>query len=305
MSTIPSSIQLIQSIVIKVEDTPELLNTSFRPFFEQTTQTKDWFEFQELAQKNPSYALFVTYFQLIVLTVLTMHQGILMPSIARIKNETSGISIHWKNGIKDTMEWGIVSKDWINFCNYVQKNVIKSAQQTTLFAFILQCFKPIQHYTDALLNCSTHLENTLKMKRLSDVSLFSVSFYLILSSLPHNLLNNLFLDISSAIPSQSEAYLLSIKKTLETPSLNEKHLMEKLNQFYNLFIEKNNPFLKELVQQLSSQSIELALKNPNHFSVISKHLLTLSNLQILPRLQLYTLFLTHFQKQIELVHNNH
>ena len=92
--------------------------------------------------------------------------------------------------------------------------------------------------------------------------------------------------------------LKPVPEKLETPEAAvavKIQLVEKVKLYFELYFYQNAPIIKDITQEKTAEFMTSLFKNEDVIRVMKNNLNQIRDFQIIPRINIYTLYLNHLQ----------
>jgi hypothetical protein len=236
-------------------------------------------------------------FQGVCLASLSLHGGVLIPSVKKIDYTFPTIKIYWASGIKDQFDFGKADEPFLRFFAYLQKKLWKRVIHTEFsLSVFYELILTITRYCQQLTLCNTSIETVLSQdildSSLSDLPLSLDIYFLIISSLPVRDLNAFFLFLHHFLPDnlfikQDNGTKINAAHFFQTSSEDIHFLMQKIDIYLRLFSTPDTPILQVITQQKTKEYLSKLLMNKESLNQVRETLTHIREQQILTRLRLY------------------
>ena len=268
--------------------------------------SQDAIEFDELlSQARPldelpafkTAAPLVTYIQLLLLATISMMGGISTPQITYIHQQDEQVSIGWKQN-KYVIELGKYNRKMTEFINQVGTQLLskKKYQYPLTLEFLTNIHHLLKQYSQNIQDSISRLQEiisnqnqlVLTLKNNQDPDLF----FIILSSLPSDSLNALYLHIQNFFDPElhlknTQGTQLHIKYLFQMPTNDIHFLIEKLKIHFNLYFFSETPEIRDTIQKETHLYLEKILMNKDVREETIDHIIDVKKNQLEIRQQLY------------------
>lgn len=251
----------------------------------------------------------IRHIQTLMLACLSMIGGIHIPVIFDLRANPKQCRITWDSGTTDSFQFGILDTTFQTFSKYFQQRVFGHPSATHHIP--ASFFEPMKHLLESYGLILNALDNRLKpllVSRGAMLTLFDKPFnqdllFILISSLPSEQMNALFLHIQSYFPHDLEVTTPSGNKVnvcsmLETPSTNTEYLIEKTHVYLDLYFSGNYPIIREITQQKTKEFLKKSLQHQATYNETSETLRRLKNNHVDSRLELYTFLSQHLGRLV-------
>ncbi|NBV83351.1 hypothetical protein EBR57_04430 [bacterium] len=236
--------------------------------------------------------------QTLLLTTLTMFEGVGTPSIAGVNQTKDGITIRWVGASSDTLTWGVANDAFIRFSHYVAQRVLgrpNARNKTTLPTQLLPAISTrLAYYLSALEITEKRLiliQTDIRRGLEGDVDL--VFLFILLSCLPLDQLNALFLHIQQFLPDDLKIKSASGQSVMVSqlfqPATDVRFMVEKTSLYMDLFTTPQLPIIREITRAKTVDYFQKLMQATSVRDGVLENLRAIVSLQISPRTQLYTL----------------
>lgn len=307
--SLPKAVHLFKSITTHLDPLQTLFSNKKNDLkiFANIIYAEPQLNLNKAFYNNQNYVLFL---QLCMLLSLSMYGGIYIPCIKSCKFKQDSIQILWENNIKDTFNFGQITKNFLYFSLSFQnrlssKKLKKNHLPNTLFQGMYQF---IYSYQKILIECKNRFEKLIH-KTSSIQQLCKTDddlIFLIISSLPCDLISSMLLHIQNYFPSDlmvksPSGHTMKICELFHTPTTDYQYLMEKLNIYLELYYNHQQPIIKEITQQKTLQYIQDLLKNEKTNQFLKETLQQTKEQEIVFRLNLINIF----ANALDIITQNH
>ena len=306
-SSLPKSIALLECIATQCERIEQIL-TPKTPEHHALTQ---WVSTENSFCNTPNIAqseVHIRYIQILLLTGLSMYGGILLSAIQHFNVHQDTIRIGWDSGINDEFTFGQYDHAFLKFYQYYQQRLFQpvianythsSAINPSIFlgvAYYIQSYQIILAAIEKKLNLI--ITNQSKIATLLSDKGQPDLLFIVLSSLPTDQLNALFIYIKNFFPEDltyktPSGNMVNIIIFFQSPSTDMNYLFEKINVYLALYHDKNIPIIQEITHIKTAQFLTKLCQNKTLFESLQTNLKNLLNTQIKARQPLYDLFDHH------------
>lgn len=264
---------------------------------------------QKSLENHPAFSkseLLAQYIQVILLTALTLHGGVLVPSLKQVVLQEKGLVLTWEGGIRDQITLGVFDEAFQKFFKFFQRKVlqVKAPIPEVTLAFLDQTMAFIRQKSMSLVSCSKAIE-TLTSGSSGLIESLEAEFrsdflFTLLSSLPTESLNALFLYLVPFFPEDlniktPQGHVIQVTSLFQAPSVNIQSLLEKTQLYYQLYLSDELPIIREITRSKTREFLKDLLQNPMIYASVSAELKSINTMQLQPRLQLYTCVIKQFE----------
>ena len=256
--------------------------------------------------ENP---LLICHVQTLMLACLSMLGGIHIPIIKDLRANPKQCRITWDSGTVDAFRFGVYDTKFQSFIQYFQQRVFQHPRSSKTLPHSV--FQPMKHLLESygvILNAVNTRLSSLLVSRSALMSLFDHPFnqdllFIVLSSLPTEQMNALFINIQNHFPNELEVATPSGNKVnvcsmLQTQSTNVHYLIEKTHVYLDLYFSGKYPIIREITQQKTKSFLKKALQNQALYEETSDTLKQLKQNHIDVRINLYTFLSQHLGKLV-------
>lgn len=304
--SVPHSISLLFTISSLLNDNGTVLTRYHddQALFQDAVASADTFNEQSDFIQN---RVLVGHLQLLILASLSMYGGVLVPVLRQFSFEDNQFRLVWDNGIVDTFTFQVWDDSFLKFASYYINRLSSKPQpsseiKTTLISGISNYLKS---YVVILESSAKKVELLLKSK--SDMLFFVKEstdrdlFFILLSSVPSQQMNALFIYVQQFFPHDLEIPMadgirVNVCATFQTPATDVTFLIEKTKIYIDLFFNKKYPIIREITMLKGAEFLTKLLNNSDVYEATRSHLLSLKSAQLDVRLTLYRALITHLDQ---------
>ena len=304
IESLPVSTSLLHAVSYQLQHIDDLLiekSSEYNSFYSTLHSVQDL----AVADSFFSNSKQVIFVQTSMLLVLSMVGGVLVPVINAFSEEEGVVRISWDSGTVDTFTFGKVDDDFLRFFTYFQNRLSSKPQLTKEFPpvvlFGMQQF--LKNYVEILTAVRKRIVLLSKSKQ-EVLSLFNSEvnrdlLFILISSLPTDQINTLFLHVQQFFPEDLEAKTadgksINVVSFFQSSSTDIVYLVEKIKIYLDLYFKKDMPIIKEITRTKTVSFMKELLINDDVYKQISRNLFQIDQLHIDVRLKLYSLFITFF-----------
>lgn len=240
----------------------------------------------------------ISQLQILMLAALSMYGGVMVPYINNVSIRDQTIRITWDTGMVDAFTFGIHDEKFTLFSKYFQSRLSKKAPHSNAIpSKILSGIDQfLQTYLMVLNAVKDRLTPLLKGKQqlinLIQADLNNDLLFIIISSLPAEQMNSLFLYVQQFLPEDLEVKTTKGNKVkvcslFQTPSTDVIFLIEKTKIYLDLYFSGNWPIITEITQGKTKDYLQKALTNQALYEKTLEKITHLVRLQIGARIDLY------------------
>jgi hypothetical protein len=313
MTTLPASLALLHCIAQQCE----VVAPVFTPKTHQHRTLKDWIKTEQGFGESVSLRQseqHVRYIQTLMLIVLSMYGGILIPPIKQFSNTDDRIRILWDSHVVDEFKLGVWDDHFLRFSQYFQNRLSeKPTHCKEIYPVLLKGFQQyLQSYQvilDAVDQRLCHIiGNKLKLMTVLDNEYDRDLVFILLSSLPSEQINALFMYIQSFFPDDltyktESGNTVNVIAMFQTPATDILYLIEKTKLYMELYYDNKLPIIKEITRSKTTEFMKKLMQNDQFFHATQHHLKTLQTIQVDTRKKLYT-FIDRHLSQVMKVNTN-
>jgi hypothetical protein len=300
---LPVSVKILQLLAYTF-DKDEVL---FHKDSKEHQSLKHIFATEDTLNSCPEFAnspLFIRHIQALMLACLSMLGGIHIPVIFDLRANPKQCRITWDSGTTDSFQFGVLDDNFFKFSKYFQQRVFGHPGATKDIPTTF--FEPMKHLLESyglILNALDNRIKPLLVSRGALLTLFDHPFnqdllFILISSLPTEQMNALFLHIQSHFPNDLEVTTPSGNKVnvcsmLQTPSTNTDYLIEKTHVYLDLYFSGKYPIIREITQQKTKDFLKKSLQHQATYDETADTLRRLKHNHVDIRLNLYTFLSQH------------
>jgi len=304
LNTLPFSIEIIQFVANHLQQIEPLFKKSSEEFDQLKTFIKNDVSFKN-NEAFKSTPILVTYVQLLFLLGISMHEGMETPKIKQVKIKDDTISITWDSTINISCTLGTFDKKGRDFLDYAATKLFakKPSSKSLSFKILDNLFHLLSVYVRDLNQSQTRI-NTLLSNQSNIVNFITEEshqdlFFIVLTSLPSDKLNMLYLYIQQFIPEELELNTargnkVLVKSFFELSTQDINLLIEKIKLHFNLFFFYDSPEIKEITQSKTKEFLNQLLDDKSTLDETIENIIQSRDQQIGTRKGLYEAFIkTH------------
>jgi hypothetical protein len=247
---------------------------------------------------------FVTHVQMMMLAGISMLGGFNIPVIRDFQQKDSLIKIQWDGGTTDTFTLGVHDKAFIKFYRYFQTRALQHSNTESkvsphIFGAIKQLTDSYGMILDAVgAKCDAILADKHAIVRVLKTHHNKDLLFILLSCLPSEQLNTLYIHIQQFFPSDLEITLPSGNKVnacslFGTSTTDIAFLIEKTRVYMDLYFSNKLPIIQSITQSKTFDFLDEMTKNTSVFIDTFKQLSLLKENQVNVRVKLYELLSFH------------
>ena len=188
----------------------------------------------------------IAFFQLVILSAISMYGGMAMSELTGISVQDKRITVNWKSGRATTLNLGTHDRDYAQFVKKVASTVFSfQPRWYALDADLIQmCTHLMAKYMvdirTSLLRLQEVFTHRTRLTRIFEAEENLDLFFIVLSSMPSDALNSLYLHISQYLPADlmvesSEGKPVRVQGFFQMPSPDINFMIEKIKVHFNLF----------------------------------------------------------------------
>ncbi len=247
----------------------------------------------------------IIYIQILMLMAISMYSGIFIPSIKTFSSKNNKVTITWDNCLHDTFKFGILDKNFEKFILSYKKLIYpgQNAGKELASSIVARLGRELIYYTIQLKSSQSMLDKIITKKE-SMVEILNNnhtkdSFFIIMSCLPVEELNTLFLYVQQFLPNdltfKLKNHTFNITQLFESPTLDMKSLMQKTIVYFDMYFVANAPIIQEITKSKTTVFMRDLIKKDLVVKKIQENAISLKENQINIRLKLYDIFIKHIQ----------
>ena len=299
--SIPCCIQFFQIVGQLSDRTSDLFSPQHASFKDLSHFIKN----TELPLDIPSYSDALVYFQSLLLLGLTFHKGIFISDVNTIQlDDSDSISILWRNGIKDQFEVGKSSDAFDTFLHsysakvfgaplkssFSLKNIIQNLH-AIIQSYLSQCHQ-IQFKLHQIITKKNQLSSLLSDEMERNI------LFIILSGLPSDQLNALFIHIQQFFPEDlnikaQDGHKINVAPLFESPSTDITYLIYKVRVYLDLYYSGVMPIIQHITRSKTRDYLLEILSNTMIHKNTIENLTQIKESQVDLRVNLYKLYENH------------
>ncbi len=248
----------------------------------------------------------VGYLQSLMLLGMSMHGGIYLPFVKSFTYKEGSVRIHWDSGVQDNFVFGQFDDHFKRFGDYYRTKVFGHTSSSDVFSsdILVKIINQLKRDSQLLNLCYTHLKPLVKQKRplisFIDDTISRELLFIILSGLPTDQLNALFIHIQTFFPADldmrsRDGNKIKIGPFFENPTVDPYYLLEKVIVYFELYFSVNLPIIKEITRSKTHDFLKDILTNTAVERTTRTNIESLVEHQIKARLNLFHLFLKHLE----------
>jgi hypothetical protein len=302
-NVLPPCINILSAITQEIDSIQDIVSSgsvSFQTFRGAIKQPNSFNAYDPFLKSEINIA----YVQILSLLVLSMHGGIFVPAIKIFSYKNRKVNITWDSGVRDSFIFGKFDDDFLNYFQYVQKKVFAKPKATKAIqpSIIKIINQTVLSYIDILVNTDKRIAMLItdkhKLASLLSETLNKDLLFILMSALPQDQLNALFLHIYQFLPEDlsiksKDGHKLSISTIFQTPSSDTHYLLEKVMAYFELYYAGNFPILQHITQSKTKSFLVDLVKNDKVYGQLNENLKSLQKNQVQIRLTTYNFFLKH------------
>jgi hypothetical protein len=302
-SIIPPSINILDIITKKAGE----LDVYFSPRSPEFIQLKKWLKHNQTPDNKEIESDCITYFQLLLLTTLSMHQGIFIPSIRQITDKGKTCEVMWSSGVIDKINYGKFDDQLEKFIQSLKQKVLTQDKNetTTIFSLVSDTQKCLDSYNLLLTKVQKQIDKVLNgrnhFEQLFNDNLSRELVFVLLSCLPPDQMNALFLYLHKFFPEELTCKLpdgmtVKVVPFLQKTSNDLHYLVQKVIIYFELYTDTKKPIIKHITQSKTKEFMVDLMKNPNIKENAMQNLISIKEKQIGTRKHLYKLLKDHLKE---------
>ncbi len=280
------------------------------PFFKNNT--KEYFSLQDRMSLSGTFIKDerfmaspeqIRYFQLLFLIGLSYHGGISVSKIQEVKFKNNHIKVFWEPALFSEWQPGVCDKNFCRFAYAFQKHVLAITNPNDHLpkkvVFLIQNL--IQNYIKKLKKIEEGINKILDLEHLEDMfdeSLDETVLFILISALPVDEINHLFLSIKDYFPedleiSSSQGHSVNVVSLFSQPIVDITLLIERITLYILLYYSEELPIIKIITQSKTKEHIKNKIKKTGIDKSIRAILKDTYAEQVQPRLDLYNFITNH------------
>lgn len=216
----------------------------------------------------------ITFFQLVLLSAISMYGGMALSELQGVSVRGNRITVNWVSGRTSTLTLGSHDRDYDQFSKTVATTVFSlTSKVNRLDAHLIHlCTHLMMKYMLDIRTSLLRLEDVFHQRRQlhkcfeSDENLDL--FFIVLSSLPSETLNNMYMTISKYIPpeltveSSHGRRPIRVQGFFQMPSPDINFMIEKIKVHFNLFYFSEVEEVRDAVHKQTMLQLKEALDKP-------------------------------------------
>lgn len=249
----------------------------------------------------------IAWFQLQLLASLTMFEGLTAPSINQILEKDRKVTIKWVGGFSDSFMFGEYDENFEKFARYFGYRVIglKKLDDGIPATLAISAHNMISKNLETLKKTRTFFEDIISGKltfsEILDNDSHSVAFFVLMASLPSDVLNTLFSTIYSHFPEDlnvktPEGNELDVCDLFGSKTEDLSFLMTKVLIYFTLYFSTEMPIIKEITRTVTKDYFESLLSNTKTNTAIYDMMRSVCSTQFETRIRLLSIFSGHMEK---------
>ncbi|MDA1353618.1 MAG: hypothetical protein O3A01_03995 [bacterium] len=271
-SGLPHSVTLLQFIVDHLEDCQSvfLKNTPASEVVAVLMGDETPFAKESIYKDSTEV---ITFFQLILLSAISMFGGMAMSELGGISVRGKRITVNWVSGRTSTMTLGSHDRDYEQFARAVGSRVFSlQSRMYRLDAGLIQLcthlmVKYMMDIKTSLLRLKEVFNHHRTLYRCFESEENLDLFFIVLSSLPSETLNSLYMHISKYIPpdltvESNQGRTVRVQGFFQLPSPDVNFMIEKIKVHFNLFYFSEVNDVRESVHEQTLIHLKEALSKP-------------------------------------------
>ena len=251
----------------------------------------------------------IRYMQMTLLMGMSMFGGITVTSLSAFTDTEEGVQLTWDSGMSDRFKWGIYDDDFVAFCRYYQDRLSSKPQfrdylPTEIFVGISGFLKSYMVILDAV----EQRINRLLTSKQKFLTLFAEDInrdllFIVMSSLPQDNLNALFIDINQYFPPDFEVLSpdgrrMKLAAIFDNPSVDMEYLLKKVHIYLDLYFNDKMPIIKEITRSKTIAYMAKLFGQSDVFESTQHNILKMKESQLISRKRLYKTFKNHLDALI-------
>lgn len=304
-NTIPTGITLLNAITQQLDPIYQVFQLNSRHYI----ALRESLHSTEPLEENPiflSSAKLITYSQILLLLAIAMHKGLFPPDIHHVTIKTDRCRIQWQNKITDQFQFGFCDESYlkcVKTCRSIllPNQIAEKSLTPKLFAHL---HKELLNQADLLRLTEKKLTRCLEDKT-SLLALIQDKenrdlLFIIISALPKETLNALFLFLNQFLPEDLNLTVnfktFNIPQLFSTPTQDSLALMQKTIVYFDLYFSVRIPIIQEITKLKTTEFLRESLRNTQTIEDVHNHIQELITHQIGTRLKLLNFFIKHLNQ---------
>lgn len=306
--SLPPSVLLLQLFTHCFQVSESVFKKDSPSFFliYNTVQTSDYLDdVPELLQSQE----IVMHIQGLMMACLSMLGGVHVPVIRDVHTSEGNCRITWDSGISDSFILGKWDDSFKQFIQYFQQRVFQHPSAKNRLP--ISVFRPMKYLLDSYILIIEALNQVLITllhspeefmleikKKMSPEALF-----ILISSLPPEQMNALFISIQQYFPSDLEVTTptqnkVNVCSLFETSSCDIEFLIEKTHVYLDLYDSKKYPIISQITQNKTALFLSQSLQSASILSQTMETLKQLKHTHVDSRLETYSFLSSHLNQWI-------
>ncbi|MBT6121667.1 hypothetical protein HOH45_09430 [bacterium] len=305
-SSIPASISLLSSLAIHLDKINHLfspLSTEFH-HLKEIVKTNKSFSDSEIFFESENL---IAYLQCLMLAGMSMKDGIFVPSLKQYKEKDGTVLITWDSQVQDKFTFGSIDDNFLRYFHYYRNKIfnVSQSQYPLPVAILYKIRDQLASDYEILLHVKNKISPLLKEKHelltFFDKTQDQDIFFIIMSCLPTEGINALFINIQQYFPrdlkiKSHNGHMINVLSLFQAPSTDIFYLMEKIHVYFDLYFSGTKPIIREITKSKTKEFMKNQLTNDTFFTQTQQNLESLVHSQINVRIQLFQLLLRHLKK---------
>lgn len=255
--------------------------------------------------ESPERQVLILYFQVILLMVMSMAQGLHCPLIAGVTVKNNRLHFTWFGGILDDMAFGEWDDHMQLFIKTISSRLFpgKSISGGFTQELFTLCHSSLEQATAVLEDTQSKIEMVIAHK--NDIqSLLNQDqdhqmLFILLSTLPNDILNDFFYQIALDIPENLElpnktGMRLNIRTMFETRTYDPATLVIKVHNYFQLVALAKFPQINLITEKFTRSFVKEQMDNRKTQDYMMHNLNETLVHQISGRARLYRAFYNNY-----------
>ncbi|MFC1770353.1 hypothetical protein ACFLZV_00555 [Candidatus Margulisiibacteriota bacterium] len=303
---IPLHLEIVDTIVQHTFDNQDILCPRSELFriLQSTIREKKSFETSDAFLKSPAC---ISYLQVLLLAGLSMCQGLKISVIKSFHVKNNSVFIVWDSNVKDNFTFGKLDNNFKTFCQYYQKKVlgIEKPGKKIPTDITKKIHRQIEYYMDSITKSNKRISrlitNKSNLKNLLEDNPTHDTIFLIISALPKDDLNALFVHLNQFLPEEltlrsQDGFQLKLKSLFQSPSNDISYLNEKISIYFQIYFSDNHPVIKAITRTKTKEFLLKLIQNDKVYESVIAHLKSSQQNHTRLLMRIYKLLIKHLDK---------